>query len=239
MFPLLSLFDCYCAIDDDFPTLIGCVIRTPNILSYYTTIVNDCKYGLVYGLITNNITKEEDRVKGIYEELKGVLAAIPENGSWFDDNGFTSHANLIIEKIPSACKELQNVNAYKIQSKYFEGRRGNIVDIVPTKAKLNSIIGRLKGLYGLDTPLSSNGNTFIQNQSQSQSQTMIVTLELQEKIISEISKHAEGTKERSFLEKLKSLLPTVKGVMDILSLALKIGAEFGLDATSIHKLLGL
>jgi hypothetical protein len=62
---------------------------------------------------------------------------------------------------------------------------------------------------------------------------------MQEKIISEIPKHKEGTKERTFLEKLKSALPSVKSITDILSAALKIGANIGLDPATIHKLLGL
>jgi phage terminase small subunit len=64
-------------------------------------------------------------------------------------------------------------------------------------------------------------------------------LELQEKIISEIYKHKEGSKERGFLEKLKAALPAVKTITDILASALKIGAEMGLDPATIHKLLGL
>ncbi|KKS37967.1 MAG: hypothetical protein UV01_C0006G0011 [Parcubacteria group bacterium GW2011_GWA2_42_14] len=186
----------------------------------------------------NDDEKNKKAILGVYEELKGLLVAIESKNSWFDDNGFSAHANLIIERVPIVCPEIEDVATYRIRPEHINDR-GNIVKPIPAKAKLNSIIGRLKGLYGLDTPTKNDGNTFIQNQSQNQSQFLNFALELQEKIISEIPKYAEGTKERSFLEKLKSALPTIKSATDILSKALRIGADFGLDPATIHKLLGL
>ena len=182
--------------------------------------------------------KNKKEIIGVYEELRGVLAAIEGKTSWFDDDGFTTHANLIIERVRFVCPEIQDIDSYKIQAEYINNR-GEIVKPIPVKAKLNSLIGRLKGLYGLEVPAKNDSTTFIQNQSQNQSQSLSVVLELQEKIISEIPKHAEGTKERNFLEKLKSALPTIKSIADILSLTLKIGADSGLDTTTIHKLPGL
>jgi hypothetical protein len=184
---------------------------------------------------------DEDKLKevvGIYEELKGVLSAIENSTSWFDDNGFTTHANQIIKRIPTVCPEISDISSYIIQTDHI-GNRGYIVQPIPAKAKLSSIIGRIKGTYKLEEPIRNNGNTFIQNQSQNQSQYLSLALEMQEKIISEIPKHKEGTKERTFLEKLKSALPSVKSITDILSAALKIGANIGLDPATIHKLLGL
>ena len=186
------------------------------------------------------IDEEKDRkeIMGVYEELKGIRVAIEDRTSWFDDNGFAAQANLIIDRVSLVCPEIGDIDSYRIQTEYANGR-GEIVKPIPAKAKLNSIIGRLKGAYELEVPAKNDGNTFIQSQSQNQSQSLSVILELQEKIISEIPKHAEGTKERNFLEKLKSTLPTIKGITDILSLTLKIGVDLGLDATTIHKLLGL
>jgi len=76
-----------------------------------------------------------------------------------------------------------------------------------------------------------------QTQNQNQTQSISILLEIQEKIISEIPKHEEGSKERTFLEKVKSILPSIKTVTDIISSILKIGSELGLSASDMHKLL--
>lgn len=184
------------------------------------------------------MSKNKKDIIGVYEELKGVLSSIKDNSSWFDDEGFTNHTNIIITRAVSLCPEFQDTD-YKLKLDHIQNR-GPIVNTIQAKSKLNALIGRLKGQYDLEMPtLSNNGHTFIQNQSQTQSQNLTIILELQEKIILEIPKHTEGTKERSFLEKLKSTLPTIKNITDILSLVLKIGAEFELDIETIRKLLGL
>ena len=187
----------------------------------------------------DNQSKKKE-ILSVYEELIGVLSSIENlNGSWFDDYGFSDHANMVIKRAGSICKEITNIDEYLIYPQFENGRRGNIVLLTPARTKLKSLIGRLKGAYDIDMSPKNEGNTFIQTQSQNQTQSLTVLLELQEKIISEIPKYGKDTKERGFLEKLKSMLPTVKVLTDILSLALKIGAEFDLDPTTIHKLLGL
>lgn len=183
------------------------------------------------------MAEAKKEILGVYEELKGVLASMPEDRTWFDDKGFTEHANRIITRAASICPEISDIESYKVVSDH-QPSRGPIVYTIQTKSRLNALIGRLKGTYDLDTsPTGSNGNTFIQNQSQTQSQYINLVLDLQEKIIAEIPKHAEGTKERSFLEKLKVALSTTQNVMDILASVLRIGGEFGLDPSTIHKLL--
>jgi hypothetical protein len=182
--------------------------------------------------------KNNKEILSIYEELKGILETIKNQSSWFDDQGFSDHANRVINRVVLICPEIVDIESYKIEKEYSSGRNGYTVNVIPAKAKLNSLIGRLKGLYEFDSNSnSSNGNTFIQNQSQSQS--LSIVLELQEKIISEIPKYEEGSNERSFLEKIKAKLSEVKNVTDILSIALKIGSDLGLSAATIQKLLGL
>lgn len=184
--------------------------------------------------MSEQIQKE---IASVYEELKGVLDIIRDRNGWFDDEGYSNHVNEILDRLKVYCPEINNVDSYKITSRPVPSR-GNIIDVTLSKTKLNSIIGRIKGLNNFgDTPSPLNGHTFIQSQTQSQS--LSVVLELQERIISEIQKHDEGSNERSFLEKVKSKLSEVKSVTDILSIALKIGSDFGLDPDTIRKLLGL
>ena len=181
------------------------------------------------------VAKKE--IISVYEELRGILGSIEGASSWFDDEGFSQRANDVISRVGTLCPEIENINSYKIKLEY-SASRGGIIHTVPTRANLSSLLGRIKGFYGLiESSMPTTGHTFIQNQSQSQSQSLV--LEWQEKIIGELPKYAEGTKERGFLEKLKSALLTVKSATDILSSVLKIGEDLGLNPATIHKLLGL
>ncbi len=177
-----------------------------------------------------------NEVKSIYEELIGILVSLEDASSWFDDNGFSQRANEVIRRTAMVCPEIKNIESYLIKPGYSD-QRGEIIYTTPTKANLNSLLGRIRGFYELEELHTSNGHTFIQNQTQNQSQS--IALEIQERIISEIPKYTEGSKERTFLEKLKASLPTIRGATDILSSVLKIGPELGLDIATIRKLLGL
>jgi hypothetical protein len=182
------------------------------------------------------MSETNKEIAGIYEELKGVLASIQDASSWFDDEGFTAQVNGIIARVPGVCPEIQDIDSYVLRAGHIPNL-GAIVNTPQAKSKLSALVGRIKGTYSLDVSNSNSGHTFVQNQTQSQS--LSVVLDLQERILTELPKHAEGTKERGFLEKLKSALPTVKNMTDILSSALKIGTELGLDPATIHKLLNL
>ena len=120
------------------------------------------------------------------------------------------------------------------------GQFGSFVRMFEYRARLGGLISRLHGEYFSDEqpPFSGMPSTVIQQtQNQNQTQSISILLEIQEKIISEIPKHEEGSKERTFLEKVKSILPSIKTVTDIISSILKIGSELGLSASDMHKLL--
>ena len=89
------------------------------------------------------VSKKE--IVGAYEELRGVLDSILDKKTWFDDEGFSEHANHVIGRVKSLCPEIDDIDSYRIQQKPLPGRGTMIVEAVPTKAKLRSLIGRLKG----------------------------------------------------------------------------------------------
>jgi hypothetical protein len=177
-------------------------------------------------------------ILGAYKELKGVLNSLGDKEDWFTDREFTPQANRVIDRIGSVCPEIGDIESYKLQQDALQDGR-LVVRVIPTKQKLMGLLGRMEGLYDIGEQNSPNGHTFIQQQSQSQSQHITFVLDLQEKIIKEIPKHAEGTKERSFLEKLKASLPSIKDTTDILSTVLKIAAESNVDPNALLKILGL
>lgn len=108
---------------------------------------------------------DKKEIKGAYEELKGVLSALSSDRSWFEDKGFSDHLNKIINRISSLCPEIQDINSYIIIPEY-SSQVGHVIRTLQTKSKMNALIGRLRGMYELETPISNGGATFIQNQSQ-------------------------------------------------------------------------
>lgn len=181
---------------------------------------------------------KQKQIFGVYEELKAISLSIPK-GTWFDDDGFSNQANSVIARLKILCPEIDNVESYKVSTKFI-GQRGATIDTIPTKAKIDGLIGRIKGSYNFDQQATStNGHTFIQQQSQSQEQHQTVILDLQERIITEIKNHEEGTKERSFLEKLKSSLPTLSNTLTIISTILSIADDTGISVNEVRKILGL
>ncbi len=177
-------------------------------------------------------------VLALHKELKGILVSLDGAASWFDGDRFVRHANQVIERGSAICPEITNMQSYNLTTERLNDGRV-IVQTTQAKQKLLSLIGRIEGEYSIEDYMTNTGHTFIQNQTQSQSQILNLTLEMQAKILAEIPKHAEGTKERTFLEKLKETLPLVKNTTDILSSTLKIGSELGLDPATMHKILGL
>jgi hypothetical protein len=190
------------------------------------------------------MTEVPKEIRAVYQELKGVLTSLKEttkdtsNSDWFDDDNFSKHVNDIIERVGLSC-DIQDISNYKIDSNYLGGRNRSIIKVIPTTTKITSLLGRLDGLYSIEQPSKEYGPTFIQNQTQTQHQTISLVLNLQERILSEIPKHSDGTPERNFLEKLKSKLPSVSDVLSIISSILTIGHETGVDLETIKKLLNL
>ena len=109
-------------------------------------------------------TPDNKQIAAIYEELKGVLASLEGATSWFDDEGFTDHANSIILRVPLVCPDIQ-IEFYVLKKDY-DQQRGYLVHTTQAKSKVSSLAGRLKGAYGLEPVTPPNGHTFIQNQSQ-------------------------------------------------------------------------
>ena len=107
------------------------------------------------------------------------------------------------------------------------------------RTKLSGLISRLHGEYfsNEQPPFSEMPNTVItQNQMQSQNIFVQVLLEFQSKIDEKLNEYKEDSKEKSFLEKLKSSLSSTSNIFDLLKLTLKIGTEIGLTMNQIIKL---
>lgn len=178
-------------------------------------------------------TKE---IKGVYEELKGVLSSIENKDSWFDDNSFSNHANRVISRVGTLCPEINDIDSYKIQPEYIQ-QRGNIIQPIPAKAKLKSLIGRIRGSYEMEDSAVNTGHTFIQTQQQQMNIELL--LDVRGQIDKHIQEYSKEQPERKFLEEVKSKLSTVKSAIDVLRLIISAAKEFGISLATLLKIFGM
>ena len=109
------------------------------------------------------------------------------------------------------------------------------------KMKAAGLVGRLHGEYFSDEPdpLASSPDTVIsQSQDQTQSFQFQLVLEFQSTLDQKIPQHKEGTKERTFLDKLKGGLASVRDTAGLIKLILQTGKEIGLSFEDILGIFG-
>lgn len=186
----------------------------------------------------------KENIRPIYSGLKGYLVVVSDEKNIWDEaaTSICDQLNETIDELNSVTG--QDYSRFKVNTRVVSWNFGTtriVVDTLVYKNNLSGLINRIQGEFFSDEPTSPNqtGVVINNNQTQSQTQTLAITLEFQEKLLSQIPKYAEGTKEKSFLEKLKSSLSSVKTLTDILSNVLKIGGDLGLNPATIHTLLGL
>lgn len=175
----------------------------------------------------------KESIKPYYEELKGMMENMPEE-NLFIDKGISEKYNKTLQKISDLIPEIL-FDEYSIQSEYvelqFQGGQQKI-DRNQYRMKLGALIGQMRGRFDFDSQSSNGGHTFIQNQVVS----VELVLNLQEKIIKLIDNYSEGTPERSFLEKVKESISTIKNGTDIIRIVLAEAQRAGI---SIDKLISI
>jgi hypothetical protein len=180
------------------------------------------------------MAKKED-IRPIYAELQGCLSQAPPGK---DKNGYSrevtddilNHFNNLIDELNNVAKEDNN---------RFKLRTGGWTDSLTYRTKLGGLISRLHGQYFSDevAPFSGMPSTVItQSQQQSQSIQVQMLLDFQSKIDAQLQKLEPGDKKRSFLEKIKESLASVKDYAGLIALYITTAQEFGI---SIKELLEL
>ena len=183
----------------------------------------------------------KQKIRPIYNELQGYLSQAPnveKKGLVFEPSIWEQHNETIDELNEASSKDY---NRYKVEAKSIDWN-GSFKPTMNTQAyrtKLSGLIFRLHGEYfsNEQPPFSEIPSTVItQNQMQSQNIFVQVLLEFQSKIDEKLNEYKEDSKEKSFLEKLKSSLSSTSNIFDLLKLTLKIGTEIGLTMNQIIKL---
>lgn len=184
----------------------------------------------------------KEQIRPIYSQLQGYLEQAPQrdkSANWTKNLNMSGQVNNAIDELNTISSK--SYDGFKIQPKRM-GNGAPIMEFDTYRTNLGGLIARLHAEYfsDEDPPFRGMPTTVItQSQSQDQSQSVSFILDLHERVISELPQHKEGSKEKGFLEKLKSALPSIKTGTDILAKALEIGSNSGLSVEAIRKTLGL
>ena len=180
-------------------------------------------------------------IRPIYTELQGYLSQAPtiDKMMYLYDKPLWEQLNTTIDELNE--KSGEDFSKFKITD-IKQQKREPYAQHVPTtdyRSKLNGLIMRLYGKYFSEeqSPFGGFPSTVVQ-QNQSQSQTMQITmiLEFQSLIDRKIYGTELKPEEKSFLEKVKSSLPTVKSSIELMNMCLSLAKSLGLSIDQVLKL---
>ena len=180
----------------------------------------------------------KEEVRPIYAELQGYLFQAPKtnkiNGIY--DSNLWEHANQAIEELSKVSGK--DYSRFKMTPKRRQSGR-LCIDTDTYRAKIGGLISRLHAEYFSDEPdpFSETPSTVMsQIQQHSQSFQVELLLQVQSKIDEQLHKLEPGDKKRSFLEKVKGALKSVRNTAELIALILATGQEFGLTLEELKEL---
>ncbi len=177
---------------------------------------------------------EKEKIRPLYSEFQGYLSQAPEPKVSYDpihDHSLIEHYHATIKLLSSVAGE--DYSRFCVQPP----RNEHWVYIITYRQKLGGLISYLHGRYfpGEPAPFSGGPSTVI-TQSQQQSQFIQMVLDMQSKIDEQMPHFSEGSKEKGFLQKLKSSLSSISNVTQLLNQLFKLAKEFGLNIDSVSKI---
>ncbi len=180
----------------------------------------------------------KNKIRPIYAELQGYMSQAPAaNNSSTDDNTLWKQLNNTIDELTEVSGG--EYSKFKITNIDYYSGGAAFMNVSEYRSKLGGLIARLHGEFFHEEPAPFSGmpSTVIhQNQYQQQTVQIKMLLEIQSKVDEKIKEAPEGSKERSFLEQLKSGLYAVSGVTELVALILKLAHDTGLHTADLIKL---
>ena len=186
----------------------------------------------------------KDKIRPIYSELQGYLSQAPEATSGreriYDDTSLVDQLNSSIQELEQVSQKDYSRYKEKIQTTPWNNNSARrYFDLLSYRSKLGGLISRLYGESFSDelAPFSGMPSTIInQHQSQNQATHVQILLDFQSKIDEKIKGYADGSKEKTFLEKVKGALSKAGNVTELFTLILRTGKDMGLTLNDIFKL---
>jgi len=181
----------------------------------------------------------KNEVRPIYSELQGMLSQAPKVDGYMyrDQKELWERFNYLLKKLQEITKDEEYPNL-QIEPRVDENEL--IVTASEYRGKVSGLISRLHGTYFYSEVAPFSGapaQVISQIQNQHQSTQIVMLLEVQDRINQQIPKFEEGSKERGFLESIKSKLSTIKDAIEFAKLVVVTAKTFGLDIDKIKDIL--
>lgn len=179
----------------------------------------------------------KNKVRPVYSELQGYLSQAPSSGGFKIGNVRTliNKAICDLNIITS-----YDYNRYLIQIEECYGSPAKeYLDTSVYKGKLGGLIARLHGEYFSDeqAPFSGMPSTVINaTQTQTQNIDIQMLLNIQSKIDEKLNQFAEGSKEKTFLQRLKGSLSGIKDVTQLFISLIAIAKELGISVDELSNI---
>lgn len=177
---------------------------------------------------------EKEKIRPLYSEFQGYLSQAPEAKAAMTriyDEDLPEHYNVAVKLLNSITGE--------DYGRFFVVPNENFghVEVNTYRQKLGGLISNLHGTYFADEPAPfSGGPSTVITQSQQQSQFIQMVLDMQSKIDEKMPHFSDGSKEKDFLQKLKSSLSSISNVTQLLNQLFKLAKEFGLNIGGISQI---
>lgn len=179
---------------------------------------------------------DKQAIRPIYSELQGYLAQAPDQKTAAISNeAFWCQYNDAIRELNS----LTDKNYDRFQINPLQGQVGQFILKDTYRQKLGGLIARLHGEYFSDepAPFAEMPSTIItQSQNQNQAVHIQLLLEVSDLINEKLGKFQDGSKEKTFLEKIKASLSSVKNVSQLVSLLLTTAHQLGITIEQLFNL---
>jgi len=181
-----------------------------------------------------------DEVKYLYAKFMGYLSqtpTAPQDKPYLvlDDDSIWNQYNHSVKKLSEITGK--DYGEFVIES--LGSQTGKFIRINTYRHKLGGLISRLHAEFFPELPEPFSGQPSVvitQNKQQSQSVFIQMLLDVQSKIDEKLPTFKEGSKEKGFLEKLKSTLSNVTNIFGLITQVLSLAKEYGI---SIDRLLEL
>ena len=179
---------------------------------------------------------EKEKIRPLYSEFQGYLSQAPKPEKSYDS---TDDEALWIQYNDSVdlLSKITGEDYKRFNIKPIDENSSPFIRLITYRQKLGGLISHLYGKYFPDEPAPfSGGPSTVITQSQQQSQFIQMVLDMQSMIDKQMPHFSEGSKEKGFLQKLKSQLSSIANVTQLLNQLFKLAKEFGLNIDSVSKI---
>lgn len=182
----------------------------------------------------------KETIRPIYMELQGYLSQAPKPTDRMEvyEDTFWNQLNNAVTLLNKTTGN--DYNRFTIEPKYETGL-GKFIELNSYRLKLGGLINNLYGQYFADEvePFSGKPSTIInQQQSQSQHQEVFVKIlfDIRDKIDEKLPTLADGSPEKTFLQKLKDSLSSISSIAGLLNTLFTLANQYGVSIDQLSTI---